>query len=311
LSSQVPPALARAALLSLPPPPSRGPVAMDDARKLLDSLMGPSRNADEKERARQDGWKDKSVCKRYLVGFCPNDANDNWFKFKSRGRDQGLCYKVHSEALKRQFEAHSERDRYQREYEKEFLSHLENLVSEADAWIAREKKNCRPAGMETRIPIHLKFNMDQLKKDAEECVKRAEELAEKGDVEGSKRALADSDRVKQDIVDMKARFTFQTAGETVCEVCGIRCQPDEPVDYEAHLQGKLHRGYLRIREKVEELRAKKRPPGDKKREADGRGDSAARAAGRPRSRSRSRDRGVDRGRERRRPREEAPPEDEN
>ncbi|CAK0855244.1 unnamed protein product, partial [Prorocentrum cordatum] len=232
---------------------------MDDARKLLDSLMGPSRNADEKERARQDGWKDKSVCKRYLVGFCPNDANDNWFKFKSRGRDQGLCYKVHSEALKRQFEAHSERDRYQREYEKEFLSHLENLVSEADAWIAREKKNCRPAGMETRIPIHLKFNMDQLKKDAEECVKRAEELAEKGDVEGSKRALADSDRVKQDIVDIWARFTFQTAGETVCEVCGIRCQPDEPVDYEAHLQGKLHRGYLRIREKVEELRAKKRP----------------------------------------------------
>merc|ERR1712187_1049742 len=104
-----------------------------------DSLMGPSRDKDVEENKKGDGWKEKNVCKRYLVGFCPNNSQDNWFH--NTRRDTGMCYKVHSDRLRSDFEAHPDKGKYQQDYEKDFLSYLESLVHEADAWIAREKGN--------------------------------------------------------------------------------------------------------------------------------------------------------------------------
>ena len=43
---------------------------MDYARKLLDELMGPNRNGDQKIFKKY--WDD-DVCKHFLVDFCPHD----------------------------------------------------------------------------------------------------------------------------------------------------------------------------------------------------------------------------------------------
>eukprot|EP00406_Dinophysis_acuminata_P079297 CAMPEP_0179249530 /NCGR_PEP_ID=MMETSP0797-20121207/20696_1 /TAXON_ID=47934 /ORGANISM="Dinophysis acuminata, Strain DAEP01" /LENGTH=229 /DNA_ID=CAMNT_0020957231 /DNA_START=100 /DNA_END=786 /DNA_ORIENTATION=+ len=229
---------------------------MDDARKLLDSLMGPSRDKSIEEQQRADGWKDKNVCKRFLVGFCPNDSQDNWFK--NTRRETGPCTKIHSESLKKQFEQHPDRGKYEGEYESEFLAFLEGLIFEADAWISREKRNCKPAGTETRIPAHVKLTIETMQAQHDELVGKAEDLAEKDDLAGSREAIRAAEKLKEDIQDVKQKYTFVSGGEEVCEVCGVRCQPGEVADYQAHLDGKLHEGYTRIRQKVKELRDRQR-----------------------------------------------------
>merc|ERR1719382_507109 len=64
--------------------------------------------------------------------------------------------------------------------------------------------------------------------------------------------------MKEEVQDIKDKHTFESGGETVCQVCGVRCNPDEPADYQAHLDGRLHEGYIKIRAKVKELREKLR-----------------------------------------------------
>lgn len=280
---------------------------MDETRRLLDSLMGPSRDKDMKEQKRSDGWKERNVCKRYMVGFCPNmPGEDNWFK--NTRRAIGSCTKIHSEALKLQFEQHPDKEKYQADYEKDFLSYLEGLVHEADQWISREKKNVKPAGVETRIPPKLKETIERMKEQAEDKMQKAEDLAESGDVAGSKRSVEESSQLKQDIEEIRATHTVEVAAEEVCDICGVRCQPGEAADFQAHLDGKLHEGYTRIREKVKELREKQRTAPERpqaERRASGGAEAKDRRDERRRSRSRkkgsrSRDRRRSRSRERRR-----------
>lgn len=223
---------------------------------MLDSLMGPSRNQSCKE-YKTDGWKDRNVCKRYLVGFCPNNVHDNWFK--NTRRDVGTCTKVHSDRLRQDFEAHPERARYELEYEREFLQFLENLIREADAWIAREKRNCKPAGVsEMKMPQRVWEQMESMKEQSESLMKKAEELADDNQIAASHEAVHQSDKLREEIGRMKERHTVVTTGEEVCEICGVRCQPGEVADYQAHLDGKLHEGYLRVREEARKLREKDR-----------------------------------------------------
>lgn len=266
---------------------------MEDARALLDSLMGPSRDKSAKEQQRGDGWKDKNVCKRYLIGFCPNNVQDNWFK--NTKRDVGTCTKIHSDRLKDDFEKHPEKERYEIEYERDFLFYLEGLIREADAWIAREKRNCKPAGIDLPLPQRVKDQIDGMKTQSDSLMKMAEELAEKSDIPASKEAVQAADRLREEIETVKNQNKVVTTGEEVCEVCGVRCQPGEIADYQAHLDGKLHEAYALIRQKTKELREKERNRPPKKEE-----DKQEKEQGRDRAADRDRrHRGDDRDREER------------
>lgn len=261
---------------------------MDDARALLDSLMGPSRDKKASEQVK-DEWKEKNVCKRFLVGFCPNSSQDNWFH--NTRRDIGTCNKVHSDALKTDFEKADDHTKYRAEYERDYLNFLEGLVREADAWITRERGNCAPAGKITRLPPGMKQKLIDMQEQSEELLGTAEDLAEKGEVGQSKEAVEKSSRLKEDIKDLKEKHSFMSGGEQVCEVCGVRCNPDEAADYQAHLDGKLHEAYKRIRKTVNELREKVRSePAIKKDDKD-----RDRSKDKDRDRDRKKD---DRGRDR-------------
>lgn len=288
---------------------------MMDARALLDSLMGPSRDKSAEEQQKGDGWKEKNVCKRYLVGFCPNNQQDNWFH-NTRRKDINVCCKVHSDRLRADFEKHPDHDRYEAEYEKDFLEFLEGLVREADAWISRETGNCQGPGKVTKMPAKTREKMVELQERSEQMLKQAEDLAEKGDLTASKQAVEMAHKMKEDAKDIKEKHTYDSVGETVCQICGVRCNPDEPADYQAHLDGRLHEGYTKIRAKVRELREKirKRPPveevasaserGNKDRDRDRDRGRRDRERDGDKDRARDRDRGGDRERGREKGREE-------
>mmetsp|Transcript_22632 Transcript_22632/g.52794 ORF Transcript_22632/g.52794 Transcript_22632/m.52794 type:complete len:301 (+) Transcript_22632:113-1015(+) len=274
---------------------------MEDARALLDSLMGPSRDKSKSENLRDDGWKEGNVCKRFLVGFCPNSAQDNWFH-NTRRKDINVCTKIHSDRLKADFEKHPDRERYQAIYEKEFLDFLEGLVREADAWIARETKNA--AGPGKKLPPQVKEKIVELKAKSEQLMKDAEDFGDKNDLTSSQAAVTEANRINQEIAQLKEEHTYEFSGEVVCEVCGVRCNPDSRADYQAHVLGKLHEGYTTIRAKVKELREKVRNKEEKNGASDapkeskegGGGDKEGRDKEKERNRDRDRDR--DRGRER-------------
>eukprot|EP00927_Polykrikos_kofoidii_P062970 TRINITY_DN57783_c0_g1_i1.p1 TRINITY_DN57783_c0_g1~~TRINITY_DN57783_c0_g1_i1.p1 ORF type:complete len:287 (-),score=52.76 TRINITY_DN57783_c0_g1_i1:22-807(-) len=259
---------------------------MQDARALLDSLMGPSRDKSFEEQQKNDGWKERNVCKRYLIGFCPNNCNDNMFH--NTRRDTGMCTKVHSDRLKQDFEGHPDRTRYEPEYEKDFLIYLESQISEADAWIAREKGNCAGPGKVTKLTEGQKQTIGRMQREADDAMKEAEELAENGDVSASQRLVALSEKLLEDIQSRKDKSSYISTGEEVCEICGVRGNRDEVAHYQAHLNGNLHRAMTQIREKAQQLREKLRSGGDRERGRDHDRDRDRRRASRSRSRNRKR-----------------------
>merc|ERR1719414_329471 len=86
--------------------------------------------------------------------------------------------------------------------------------------------------------------------------------------------------LQQEMEAIRQKYTFISVGEEVCEVCGVRCNPDEQEHYKAHFDGKLHEGYTRIREAVKDLRGKQRTA-SRREEAPG---AAAKGEGRDRRR---------------------------
>merc|ERR1719387_1478468 len=93
-----------------------------------------------------------------------------------------------------------------------------------------------------------------LKEQSEKLMAQAEEHAENGDLTASKKAVEAATKIKEDIEELKEKHTFMSGGEQVCEICGVRCNPDEQADYKAHLDGKLHEAYQKIRDEVKRVR---------------------------------------------------------
>mmetsp|Transcript_81763 Transcript_81763/g.243841 ORF Transcript_81763/g.243841 Transcript_81763/m.243841 type:complete len:357 (+) Transcript_81763:142-1212(+) len=262
---------------------------MDEARKLLDSLMGSHRNVDRKEAKARKGqnFKEENICKFYLLGFCPQHED----LFHSTKRDIGKCHKVHSEAMKLEFEAHPDRERYQQEYERHLRCYLEELVRGADDWVARERRNIQLANqqIEDSGPNEIaRAEIRKLNEQAAALFAEAENLAEAGSFDESKVKLELAEEVKRRASDWeeKAR-TVRT--EDVCEVCGSRMESGDPSKAKfRHEDGKIHGGYVKIRRWLVDVRQRLREREEA--EEGGRGDREPRdrdARDRERRRSRS------------------------
>eukprot|EP00408_Alexandrium_pacificum_P024079 CAMPEP_0171198066 /NCGR_PEP_ID=MMETSP0790-20130122/22734_1 /TAXON_ID=2925 /ORGANISM="Alexandrium catenella, Strain OF101" /LENGTH=281 /DNA_ID=CAMNT_0011663325 /DNA_START=136 /DNA_END=976 /DNA_ORIENTATION=+ len=232
---------------------------MDEARKLLDSLMGSHRNVDRKEAKARKGqnFKEGQVCKHFLLGFCPQYED----LFHSTKRDIGKCNKVHSEAMRLEFEACPDRERYQSEYERGLRYYLEELVRGADEWVARERRNIQVANqqIEESGPNEIaKAEIKKLNDQAAALFLEAENLAEADNFDESKVKLELAEEVKKRASDWeeKAR-TVRT--EDVCEVCGSRMESGDPSKAKfRHEDGKIHLGYVKIRQWLQDVRQRVR-----------------------------------------------------
>mmetsp|Transcript_96348 Transcript_96348/g.267725 ORF Transcript_96348/g.267725 Transcript_96348/m.267725 type:complete len:340 (+) Transcript_96348:72-1091(+) len=245
---------------------------MEDARKLLDSLMGTSRDAalEEAKKTKGKNFTADNVCKHYLLGFCPQYELGN-SKLTTK-RNLGECHKVHSDAMKSEYEAHPDKEKYRTEYEKQFLPFLESQVREADAWVARERANVQKTAAAGAIekttintmPDAVKEQVAELTKDMNKMMASAEDLAEKGDIEGSRFKVELADEIKEKIKDIEDRhpsYTVTLKEEWVCDVCGTRTEAvneHNTARFKAHFTGKVHLGYEKIREWVKKIRARQR-----------------------------------------------------
>jgi len=291
---------------------------MDDARKLLDSLMGSHRNLDRKEAKAKKGhnFKEDHICKHYLIGFCPQHEQ----LFHSTKRDIGECKKVHSDAMKDEFEAAPDKDKYRIEWEAKLKNYLEELVRGADEWVARERRNIADANrmIEEGGPNEVaRAEIKKLNDQSAALLAEAENFAEAGNIQESKSKTDLAADLKRRAQEWEEKSKVQRQDD-VCDVCGSRMESGD-VNYARfrHQEGKIHLGYVKIREWLINMRKKVRENEEQEERERGargrRGRGAGGSGGQDRSRSRDRDRrrgGRDRERDRERDRDDRGPVDE-
>ena len=93
-----------------------------EQRKLLEQLMGGSVDS----RASQLSLTDQKVCRSYVAGTCPHDL------FTNTKQDLGACSKVHSEALKAEYDALPEREKQRLAFDYDYMRDLHKYIDDCN-----------------------------------------------------------------------------------------------------------------------------------------------------------------------------------
>lgn len=280
--------------------------AHDQMRAMLDQLMGTGRNGENNRY--QVKFSDPKVCKSFLLGCCPHEI------LSSTRMDLGECPKIHDLALRADYEqASKSRDYY---YDIDAMEHLQSFIGDCDRRTDLAKQRLAETQEELSAEVAVKANhVHQLAEEIGKKLARAEQLGEEGQVEESWKLMGEIDELRKKKAEAEDVYrnsmpasSYQQQKLRVCEVCsaylGIHDNDRRLAD---HFGGKLHLGFIKIREKlaelektVEERRNQKRSDvKDTEREREREREDRARE----RERDRDRDRYRERSRESRHSRE--------
>merc|ERR1719173_272291 len=221
--------------------------------------------------------------------------------YSNTKEDLGTCTLLHSPMLKAEFTKQPEHVR--RKYKMKYLRFLESLLARGDSRILRAKDR-----LEAKTPhsdptsVRQRKQIAELEAEISVLDREIENLGEQGKVRMAEDALKKRENLNKQLAHLQEALVQHVKREennqeeealVVCDVCGwlIKSEGDSK-RYTAHQNGRLHTGYLRIREEVNTLRKWAEENDFDKMWADE--DHRSR-----RDRSRSRDRRRDRDRSRR------------
>ncbi|XP_072274987.1 putative RNA-binding protein Luc7-like 1 [Pyxicephalus adspersus] len=285
--------------------------AQAQMRALLDQLMGTARDGDEtRQRVK---FTDDRVCKSHLLDCCPHDI------LAGTRMDLGECTKIHDLALRADYEiASKEKDLF---FELDAMDHLESFIAECDRRTELAKKRLAETQEEISAEVSVKAEkVHELNEEIGKLLAKAEQLGAEGNVEESQRILLEMERVKARKREAEDEYrnsmpasSFQQQKLRVCEVCsaylGLHDNDRRLAD---HFGGKLHLGFILIREKLEQMRKAVASKQEKRnqerlkrreeREREERGGGGAAGGKRSRSRDRRRRRSRSTSRDKRRSR---------
>lgn len=284
-------------------------------RALLDQLMGTARDGDEtRQRVK---FSDERVCKSHLLNCCPHDI------LSGTRMDLGECTKIHDLALRADYEiASKERDLF---FELDAVDHLETFIADCDRRTELAKKRLAETQEEISAEVAAKAEkVHELNEEIGKLLAKAEQLGAEGNVDEAQKVLQEVEKVRARKKDAEEEYrnsmpasSFQQQKLRVCEVCsaylGLHDNDRRLAD---HFGGKLHLGFIQIREKLDQLkktvvekqekrnqeRLKRREEREKEERMRKRTRSRSREHRRSRSRDRRRRRSRSASRERRRSR---------
>ena len=287
--------------------------ASEQMRIILDQLMGTTRNGDGGSKAAVK-FNDPRVCKSFLLQCCPHEI------LTSTRMDLGDCPKVHEYALRADYEnASKDRDYF---YDFDALEHLKEFIADCDRRTELAKRRLHETQEELSAEVAAKANsVGELAEQIGKLLAKAEALGAEGHVDKSLEVMEEVEEIRKkksiaenDYRNSMPASSYQQQKLRVCEVCsaylGIHDNDRRLAD---HFGGKLHLGFIKIRDKlaylektVEERRAKRREQmelrekeeEEMKKERDKERERRQRDRSRERSRHRSRDRYRSRDRSR-------------
>jgi len=224
--------------------------ARDQIRAMLDQLMGSDNGMTKSSMS----FEDRRVCRPFLLNCCPHEI------LSGTRVDLGECAKVHEYALRADYErAAATRNLY---YEVDALEVLTQFVAEADRKTEHAKRKLRETQEELGEEAARKMNsIHELGEQIGTKLAKAEELGAQGLVDESMKLLEEVEELRKSKVDGEQEFratmpasTYQQQKLRVCEVCsaylGIHDNDRRLAD---HFGGKLHLGFIQIREKLADL----------------------------------------------------------
>jgi len=206
-------------------------------------------------------YSDPKVCKSFLLACCPHDilAATNSSLILQR-MDLGECPRIHDLALRADFEAAQKlQDHF---YDVDACDHLASFISDCDRKTEQAKKKL--AETQEALSDEVTGKANSVHDFAEQIGKKlaaAELMGAEGDVEGSIKLMEEVEEIRknkaeaeQDYRNSMPASSYQQQKLRVCEVCsaylGIHDNDRRLAD---HFGGKLHLGFIQIREKLVEL----------------------------------------------------------
>ncbi|XP_053607156.1 putative RNA-binding protein Luc7-like 1 isoform X3 [Plodia interpunctella] len=234
--------------------------------------------------------------------------------------DLGECPKIHDLALRADYELASKSKDYF--YDIDATEHLEAFLSDCDRRTAAAKQRLAETQEELSAEVTEKANaVHELAEQIGQKLARAEALGEEGMVEESVKLMGEIEELRkkkaaaeQEYRNSMPASSYQQQKLRVCDVCsaylGIHDNDRRLAD---HFGGKLHLGFITIREKLAELkktvdkRREERGASERERSSSRRhyvgGRELDRRARRHRETARDRDRAKDKERDRERDRD--------
>ncbi|XP_037047019.1 putative RNA-binding protein Luc7-like 2 isoform X1 [Bradysia coprophila] len=226
--------------------------ATDQMRAMLDQLMGTARNGENDRYGLK--FYDAKVCKSFLIGCCPHEI------LASTRMDLGECPKVHDLALRADFDAASKKKDYY--YDIEAMEHLQAFIADCDRRTEAAKTRLAETQEELTAEVAVKANaVHQLAEEIGKKLAKAEALGEAGQVEESVQLMQEIEELRSKKIQAEHEYrssmpasSYQQQKLRVCEVCsaylGIH---DNDIRLADHFGGKLHLGFMEIRDKLKEL----------------------------------------------------------
>ncbi|XP_037610745.1 putative RNA-binding protein Luc7-like 1 isoform X2 [Sebastes umbrosus] len=237
--------------------------------------------------------------------------------------DLGECTKIHDLALRADYEiASKDRDLF---FELDAVDHLESFIADCDRRTELAKKRLAETQEEISAEVAAKAEkVHELNEEIGKLLAKAEQLGAEGNVDEAQKVLQEVEKVRTRKKDAEEEYrnsmpasSFQQQKLRVCEVCsaylGLHDNDRRLAD---HFGGKLHLGFIQIREKLDQLkktvvekqekrnqeRLKRREEREKEEKLKKRTRSRSREQKRSRSRDRRRRRSRSTSREKRRSR---------
>lgn len=224
--------------------------------------MGVNRDGDREDEVISD-FRDRRVCKAYLVGLCPK------LVLSGTKVDQGACTLKHDDALRADYL--KENARRDLGYGMDLQHELRGMINEVETKIQRANVRLGD-GMPDGPPPNLDVEAEPEVATLALQVKAKEEEISKAAME-SKPTLGLSDQLdglKKEKADVQARVILakmqkheaerQASGNPpqklrVCDICAALISVQDSHERVAdHFAGRVHDGFLKIRAMATELR---------------------------------------------------------
>ncbi|XP_071984762.1 putative RNA-binding protein Luc7-like 2 isoform X3 [Engystomops pustulosus] len=200
-------------------------------------------------------FSDERVCKSHLLNCCPHDI------LSGTRMDLGECLKVHDLALRADYEIASKQQDFF--FELDAMDHLKSFIADCDRRTDIAKKRLADTQEEISAEVAAKAErVHELNEEIGKLLAKAEQLGAEGNVEESQKVMDEVEKTR--ICKREAEeiyrssmpaSSFQQQKLRVCEVCsaylGLHDNDRRLAD---HFGGKLHLGFIEIREKLDELK---------------------------------------------------------
>ena len=225
---------------------------LEYARAILDELMG--RDRDLLVKVKRNFWDDQ-VCKHRLVDYCPNEL------FLNTRTDLGPCPRLHDDKLLTEYRKLTEREQQKFQYRSDFFWRIRGLLRDLD-WKLSESKRRMESHADEEEEKQMQLRRDEraekmvmIEVEIKELLEMCEQRAEEGLVDEAQELNGKVSVLSAQLEALKVEDARERRME-ICEVCGLLLiVNDTPERVQAHLTGRQHTGFQRLRASYERMRS--------------------------------------------------------